>query len=88
MNIFFNGRGYSDAASLDNAETGAWRYTSLAASNSPSGSDTEGILLVFNVIRNDGVNPVNTQIFIGYQTNTVYMRMCWYGNNRSWIKLG
>lgn len=63
---FFNGRGYSDAASLDNAEAGAWRYTSLAASNSSSGSDTEGILLVFNAIRNDGVNSVNTQIFIGY----------------------
>lgn len=56
----------------------------LSANNSPSGSDTDGILIVLPCIYS---SQLCVQIFWGYNTKQVHMRICWYGSYQDWIKL-
>ena len=78
------GGGIIEDASLDKLEYGVYRTNELTANNSPSGSDTDGILIVLPCIYS---SQLCVQIFWGYNTKQVHMRICWYGSYQDWIKL-
>lgn len=80
----FGGRGINTNATLANGEFGCHRYSKLTASNSPSGTDTEGLLLVIPAIYSQ---TVIFQIFFGYQSQQIHARMCWYGTYMNWVKI-
>ena len=80
----YNGNGILDSSSLFKLEYGVYRMNSLSANNSPSGSDTDGILIVLPCIYS---SQLCVQIFWGYNTKQVHMRICWYGSYQDWIKL-
>lgn len=79
-----NGKGLISYASLGTLEHGVYRTNELTANNSPSGSDTDGILIVLPCIYS---SQLCVQIFWGYNTKQVHMRICWYGSYQDWIKL-
>lgn len=79
----YNGRGINSNTTLDNGEFGCHRYNKLTASVSPSGNDTEGLLLVFPAI----YQSAWLQIFFGYQSQQVHMRMYWYNSYMNWVKI-
>lgn len=84
INSITNGKGIISYASLGTLEHGVYRTNELTANNSPSGSDTDGILIVLPCIYS---SQLCVQIFWGYNTKQVHMRICWYGSYQDWIKL-
>ena len=84
INSITNGKGIISFASLGTLEYGVYRTNELTANNSPSGSDTDGILIVLPCIYS---SQLCVQIFWGYNTKQVHMRICWYGSYQDWIKL-
>ena len=84
INSITNGKGIISYASLSTLEHGVYRTNELTANNSPSGSDTDGILIVLPCIYS---SQLCVQIFWGYNTKQVHMRICWYGSYQDWIKL-
>lgn len=84
INSIINGKGIISYASLGTLEHGVYRTNELTANNSPSGSDTDGILIVLPCIYS---SQLCVQIFWGYNTKQVHMRICWYGSYQDWIKL-
>lgn len=88
-NITMKAKGNKSTATLDFLDIGIFRIAGLTASNSPSTSDTEGIL-----INASAMNMVTTamsatfQIFFGKTSQTVYARLqmgdSW---TNAWIKL-
>ena len=84
INSITNGKGFISYASLDVLEYGVYRTNELTANNSPSGNDTDGILIVLPCIYS---SQLCVQIFWGFYTEQVHMRICWYGLYKDWIKL-
>ena len=84
INSITNGKGVISYASLDVLEYGVYRTNELTANNSPSGNDTDGILIVIPCIYS---SQLCVQIFWGFYTKQVHMRICWYGLYKDWIKL-
>ena len=84
INSITNGKGIISYASLGELSHGVYRTNELTANNSPSGSDTDGILIVLPCIYS---SQLCVQIFWGYNTKQVHMRICWYGSYQDWIKL-
>ena len=84
INSITNGKGIISYASLGELSHGVYRTNELTANNSPSGSDTDGILIVLPCIYS---SQLCVQFFWGYNTKQVHMRICWYGSFQSWIKL-
>ena len=84
INSITNGKGFISYASLDILEYGVYRTNELTANNSPSGNDTDGILIVLPCIYS---SQLCVQIFWGFYTKQVHMRICWYGLYKDWIKL-
>ena len=84
INIITNGKGIISYAGLGESSYGVYRTNELTANNSPSGSDTDGILIVLPCIHS---YQLFVQIFWGYNTKQVHMRICWYGSFQDWIKL-
>lgn len=84
INSITNGKGIISYASLGALEHGVYRTNELTANNSPSGNDTDGILIVLPCIYS---SQLCVQFFWGYNTKQVHMRICWYGSYQDWIKL-
>lgn len=84
INSITNGKGIISYAGLGESSYGVYRTNELTANNSPSGSDTDGILIVLPCIYS---SQLFVQIFWGYNTKQVHMRICWYGSYQDWIKL-
>ena len=84
INSITNGKGIISYANLGELSHGVYRTNELTANNSPSGSDTDGILIVLPCIYS---SQLCVQIFWGYNTKQVHMRICWYGSFQDWIKL-
>ena len=84
INSITNGKGFISYASLDILEYGVYRTNELTANNSPSGNDRDGILIVLPCVYS---SQLCVQIFWGFYTKQVHMRICWYGLYKDWIKL-
>lgn len=74
---------------LNFAESGIYRISGLTSSNSPSGADTDGILINMPAVYTGvGSTTASLQFFYGQSSNTLYVRLQWYDNwTRSWIKI-
>lgn len=74
---------------LNFAESGIYRISGLTSSNSPSGADTDGILINMPAVYTGvGSTTASLQFFYGQSSNTLYVRLQWYDNwTRRWIKI-
>ena len=79
------GGGIIEDSSLNKLEYGVYRFNKLTQNNSPSGLDNDGVLLVLPIIYS---SKFCLQIFWGYTSDQVHLRICWYEEYRNWIKLG
>lgn len=89
FNMSMRSRGNKSSATLDILDLGIWRISDLTAGNSPSGADTQGVLINASAL-NMTTNALSTtfQIFYGKDSNTVYARLQWNDAwTNTWIKI-